>query len=1384
MKRILLLLLALSLSDGLFAQFLPIKTNNLFGVIDHKGTVLAKPNFQAVAISDKHFALKSENKWDVMNAKGEKISTTRYDDAFNAEFGFMLLSFQQKKAVVWANGQVSLPEFDMIKPISKQLIKLTKDNLVTLCDENGKKLIATEKGDIFMPDSLHAVRSSLFFNKEGDNLQLFSSEKLLFDKVESYVLLSNGYLLFKKSGLWGCVSNLGKLVAEAKYTSKGFIEPAFVAFSENNKWGLFSMIEDKWVVKTEYDFFEIMQDFYGLGAWHFKVRKEKMFGVIDEHGKNILPFQYDNVHAIGKSWFIAKKAGKWGLVSKKNVTVLPFEYDNFSDFEERLPLAKIKKGKNEGLINAEGKIIVPLLYDLIEVLPPNIILAYQGQAITRYDLSDKMTVLKERKYHDFNETGLTNRDLNNQIYFKSNNTDNMSNLRWVKKSNGKVILSNQTQTNVLKIEFDFAFTDPFVNLALAKIYEDKKRVKTSYLIDATGGKILFGAAIQDFELSDFRENDIARIVRDSTEQYKGFITKAGKIMDKFGDKQLKADSISDFYEGLIWVRAGGKYGFLNSKGENIIPFNYDFATNFFEGMAKVKQNNLYGCLNKEGKIVIPIEYSEISPLTNGFYTAIKSGKYALLDAKGTIVLPAEYDKLSFVKNEVIRAQKAGKWGLISTKNVVIAPFDNEEIGEILEGLCFFKKGGKWGIMNDKGKIILQPLLAAQAVGEFRDGLAWFGSNKFSDKNDALKRDFYTKNGYISADGKVIVKADYDFIGDFPKIYARKKGAAKVSKGNKYGFINEKGEEIIACQYDYIDNKFDSIYTHQNGAVQVRMGAKWGLINHEGKEILAPQFEELIGFEQAFGKKQSMFIVRNGELFGCANLSGNIVIPLTYKVARMSNLNDTLLFAKQGNYWGVISMSKKEILPFSFNAIRLVKLGNKTAFLVNKPLSSYSFFNENFEAMGFVVAQDCDYLSNNLIPFSNEKNLWGFTDKQGKVIFEPKFEGLKAFQSGLSPAKQGGKWGYINEKGEWKISAQFEEAFSFDKSFAVVKNAAGYGLIETNGKEILKSEHPKISYLGENLYAAANPEKGKKNMAIFCAGKLSKYDFSEIGQYKNGFISAKSVKENKFGYLNNKGEWAIQPQFLTANDFSDGIANVRLGATRVSFTDEKGNISLKAKYANASDFGNNRATADGQIIDKNGTVLAKYEGGLGMGAFSENAIVVSNLGYFHIDEKGNTLYENKFDSLTNFKNGLALAKIGEIWELEREFMDGSRNTIKFSRRGMEDYKKKYPERNKKAVKTNYDRFNDITWRKISDGKWKFINRAGKSVNEQIYDKASWHNGILKLQGEGLFGLMDLNGQNIIAPQFDLAKPIDENIIKFENPTAIFYYNVNGKWLWKD
>jgi hypothetical protein len=99
--------------------------------------------------------------------------------------------------------------------------------------------------------------------------------------------------------------------------------------------------------------------------------------------------------------------------------------------------------------------------------------------------------------------------------------------------------------------------------------------------------------------------------------------------------------------------------------------------------------------------------------------------------------------------------------------------------------------------------------------------------------------------------------------------------------------------------------------------------------------------------------------------------------------------------------------------------------------VNKPLSSFTFYNENHQAIGFIVAKDADFIDNNLIPFADENKIWGLADNNGKTILTPKFESLKSFKNGLAPAKQSGKWGFINEKGDWKISPQFDDAFAFD-----------------------------------------------------------------------------------------------------------------------------------------------------------------------------------------------------------------------------------------------------------------------------------------------------------------------------------------------------------------
>ena len=57
----------------------------------------------------------------------------------------------------------------------------------------------------------------------------------------------------------------------------------------------------------------------------------------------------------------------------------------------------------------------------------------------------------------------------------------------------------------------------------------------------------------------------------------------------------------------------GKYGYINERGEMVIPCQYDSAGNFSSnGLARVKIDGKYGYINEKGEVVIPAEYSYVT----------------------------------------------------------------------------------------------------------------------------------------------------------------------------------------------------------------------------------------------------------------------------------------------------------------------------------------------------------------------------------------------------------------------------------------------------------------------------------------------------------------------------------------------------------------------------------------------------------------------------------------------------------------------------------------------------------------------------------------------------------------------------------------------------
>ena len=241
---------------------------------------------------------------------------------------------------------------------------------------------------------------------------------------------------------------------------------------------------------------------------------------------------------------------------------------------------------------------------------------------------------------------------------------------------------------------------------------------------------------------------------------------------------LVYDSASFFREGLAVVakedsEGNAKRGYIDSKGEEVIPLIYDNTVGGFqEGIAAVTKedsegNRNWGYINKEGEEVIPFVYSNIG--IEGFQEGIAA--VAKEDSEGN-----------------------AKWGYINKEGVEVIPFVYDEAEGFQEGLAAVVKedsegNAKWGYINNKGEEVI-PFVYDEAEG-FQEGLAAVAKG-IGEGN--------IKWGYVNSKGEEVTPLVYDLATDFQK------GLAVVAKEGseeniKWGFIDSNGEEVISCIFD-------------------------------------------------------------------------------------------------------------------------------------------------------------------------------------------------------------------------------------------------------------------------------------------------------------------------------------------------------------------------------------------------------------------------------------------------------------------------------------------------------------------------------------------------------------------------------------------------------
>jgi hypothetical protein len=225
-----------------------------------------------------------------------------------------------------------------------------------------------------------------------------------------------------------------------------------------------------------------------------------------------------------------------------------------------------------------------------------------------------------------------------------------------------------------------------------------------------------------------------------------------------------------------------------------------------------------------------------------------------------------------------------------------------------------------------------------------------------------------------------------------------------------------------------------------------------------------------------------------------------------------------------------------------------------------------------------------YGQTTLIPY-RQGNKWGYATRDSQLVVKAKYSEANNFYFGLARVKKGNKYGYIDETGKLFIPQKYRTASDFYDNWRI-NTMAGVSMkseketfwIDLRGKK-LENFHPTIGcgggksilvYTGDSfniprIYDSYYKLQGleyyivtknhKKGIVNSKKETLLPIIYDEITSQYEGAMYFTLKLDGRYGYLIKS--ILIQPKYLSAEIFWNGIAKVKTTNNQFGFVDEAG-----------------------------------------------------------------------------------------------------------------------------------------------------------------------------------------------------------------------------------
>jgi len=508
-----------------------------------------------------YFTLYENEKYGVIDDKGNVLIEPKYDmivipnpskAVFIGYFNYDSQEGEYETEVLNDKNEKILTKYQDVLPI------ILKDNMTDIPYE--KSVLTYKENDKYG-----------IINFEGKKLT-----KAIYDSIES-LLYREGSLLVKKEDKYGIVNIKGKQIIDVEYDSIS----ADGYYDENTKYQKVGYIVGQ---KKDVGY---------------------RYGYIDSKAQKILEVEYNEIDRITEIintdnvYLLAFRNGQAGVYENKK-QIISHNYQEI-EYNKQNDLFIVQKVSKQGVINRNGKIIMPIEYDSI-LISNKTINAKKEEVLYSFD-----TEGKEKN----NQNEITKINTENEKFYI---TINKEELYGISDNVGNVILENKYSY------IEYAFSDFFIitkdgKMSVINALSKEEIISDYNVTQKIENKNAIQAIISEpytIEIYNNKMEKVASMKEANINVYQNYIELSSKTERKYfnsNGNEIKNTDIFTDLELFAFTNESGKWGFKNKEQNIIINPIYDMVTELNSyGFAGIRKDDKWGVINSNGEIIVNPTY--------------------------------------------------------------------------------------------------------------------------------------------------------------------------------------------------------------------------------------------------------------------------------------------------------------------------------------------------------------------------------------------------------------------------------------------------------------------------------------------------------------------------------------------------------------------------------------------------------------------------------------------------------------------------------------------------------------------------------------------------------------------------------------------------------